>query len=228
MPTFVNDTQTTIKNTSGKTMRFGFTPYHGAQLTANQVVTVDGDISDYYPRPTQKRWRQSVANANTLGIASVSRNIRQLFIGRVSNAAAVSTINAGDMVWWDPTVDSNVGSIRSAVDTPAGGTLVATRTAFAQKFIGRAVASHTSQSAVVTNFVVDMSATTIFTVACQSETHNIGDAMGLVGNAGTFLITSASTFIKGVTAPESIAVCQSYDPTAVTTTSVRLVSPYSA
>lgn len=216
------DIQTYVKNISGSTIFVSFLPPHGKSLTANQTVTFEGNLFNYWPRATQKRWRTAYDNAVANGIIDVRVNTRQIFAGTVTNSGSVGTIAAGDMVWWD----SVAGSIRPATDTAAGAALTNTLQSFANVFLGIAIDAHTNAAATVNTFRVDISPNSIYEVTTVSETHNVGDLLCLTGNAGSKLITSNSTFNKTSTASEAIARAMRKDGTATTTAMAQLESAF--
>jgi hypothetical protein len=221
--TNLTDIQTVIVNVSGVSRRFGFIPPHGKLLAANGSVTLSGDIQSYWPRATQKRWSQALSNAITAGTIEIRRQRRMIFYGKVTNAGAVGTITAGMLVYWD----SGAGSIRPITDIAAGGSLTATRQSLANIFLGVALSGHANLAATVTNFPVDISSDSLYEFDCTSETHELGELLTPTGNAGTFVITSATTLVKTVTATEAIARVARRDTSAAVKVMVQLQSAFS-
>lgn len=224
----LSDVQTIVRNVSGKTLKFGFLPPHGQSLANNATFTVSGDVWEYWPRSTQRRWRKAFQSAIDTGLIEVRRNVRHIIHTRCSNHASVTTITAGDLVWWDSTIDTNVGSVRGAKDTAAGVSDSATAQAFADTFLGIALDSHTNAAATVNNFRVDVSPLSYHLLTCASATHQAPCLLTMNAYSGGHAITSNTVVKVTSTASEAIARCVRSDTSAATSVIAQLLSAFDA
>ena len=130
---------------------------------------------------------------------------------------SATAISAGDAVYLD-TDDAKPAS-SFTWDT----NLATTQAAFVDKFLGVALADHTANSGAVTDFPVDISPFSVYELDCASETHEIGDPLGMDKASGNALL--ASTLEEAVAASSSFR-CVRRDPSAATVIYVRMQSAY--
>jgi hypothetical protein len=138
------------------------------------------------------------------------------FIIRVPVDSATA-ISAGDAVYLD-TDDAKPASSETW-DT----NLATTQANFVNHFLGIAQADHAANSGAVTDFPVDIGPDSVYELDSASETHEIGDTLGMDKAAGNALLQS--TLEKAVAA-SSCFRCVRRDASAATRVYVRMQSAY--
>jgi hypothetical protein len=138
------------------------------------------------------------------------------FIVRVAVDTGTA-ISAGDALYLD-TDDAKPASSETW-DT----NLATTQANFVNHFLGIAQADHAANSGALTDFPVDISPTAVYEMDCASETHEIGDPVGMDKASGNALL--ASTLEKAVAA-SSCFRCVRRDASAATRVYVRMQSAY--
>ncbi len=138
------------------------------------------------------------------------------FIIRVAVDSATA-INAGDAVYLD------TDDAKPASSEPWVTDLATTQANFVNHFLGIAQADHAANSGAVTDFPVDIAPTAVYEIDCASETHEVGDTLGMDKAAGNTLL--ASTLEKAVAA-SSCFRCIRRDASAATRIYVRMQSAY--
>jgi hypothetical protein len=138
------------------------------------------------------------------------------FIVRVAVDTGTA-INAGDALYLD-TDDAKPAS-SEAWDT----NLATTQANFVNHFLGIAQADHAANSGAVTDFPVDISPFSVYELDCASETHEMGDTLGMDKAAGNALLQS--TLEKAVAASGCFR-CVKRDASAATKVYVRMQSAY--
>lgn len=89
----------TVKNISGSTMRFGFLPPHGVQLTDNEEYTVFGNILD---RLTEARTRVAFAGALDSGLIEIVSTPAPILVDQNTYASRMLRIRNGVVGTDDP------------------------------------------------------------------------------------------------------------------------------
>jgi hypothetical protein len=130
---------------------------------------------------------------------------------------SATAISAGDALYLD-TDDAKPASSETW-DT----NLATTQANFVNHFLGIAQADHAANSGAVTDFPVDISPFAVYELDCASETHEIGDTLGMDKAAGNALLSS--TLEKAVAA-SSCFRCVKRDASASTKVYVRMQSAY--
>lgn len=130
---------------------------------------------------------------------------------------SATAINAGDAVYLDTDDAKPASSETWSVD------LATTQANFVNHFLGIAQADHAANSGAVTNFPVDISPLAVYEMDCASETHEIGDTLGMDKASSSNLL--ASTLEKAVAA-SSCFRCVRRDASAATKVYVRMQSAY--
>jgi len=95
----------TIKNVSGKKMRFGFLPPHGVELANNQVFTVFGNIIEAVgrgDRVTDKRQYQALADALDRGDIEILTTPSPILQDATTGANKMLRLNNGTLSAVDP------------------------------------------------------------------------------------------------------------------------------
>lgn len=108
---------------------------------------------------------------------------------------SATAIEAGDALYLDTDDAKPAGSFTWTTD------LATTQAGFVNQFLGIAMADHPANSGAVTNFPVDISPLSVYEMTCASETHEIGDTLGMDKAAGNALLPS--TLEKAVAASAS-------------------------
>ncbi len=130
---------------------------------------------------------------------------------------SATAINAGDVLYLD-TDDAKPAS-SEVWDT----NLATTQANFVNHFLGIALADHAANSGAVTDFPVDISPMAVYEMDCASETHEVGDMLGMDKAGGNALLPS--TLEKAVAA-SSCFRCLRRDVAASTRIYVRMQSAY--
>lgn len=101
-------THTTVKNTSGATKRFGFLPPHGMELSADEEVTVFGDIREAVNRGDRfgNRWMTALASALEDDALQIVNTPAPIFYDETADAVKIlvvdnSSVSLADPVWAD-------------------------------------------------------------------------------------------------------------------------------
>lgn len=92
---------------------------------------------------------------------------------------SATAINAGDAVFLD------VDDAKPASSEPWSMDLATTQANFVNHFLGIAQADHPANSGAVTDFPVDISPLAVYEMDCASQTHEVGDTLGMDQAAGT-------------------------------------------
>lgn len=211
--TNLSDVQTVVTNVSGSTRYFGFLPYHSKQLANNASFTWEGDLDDWLNKVKRRRTAYNAAIA--AGLIEIRRNFRQIQYFQVVSA---NQITNGDLVGYLTSTDT----LYRAQEQADGGSATLTRQNFANVFVGRALATHTAGSGIVTNFPVDISPLSLYAYACTSEAHELDEL--LTPTVSGNLIASSVTLVKTATATEAIASVARRDASAATTVLARFSS----
>jgi hypothetical protein len=128
-----------------------------------------------------------------------------------------TAISAGDAVYLD-TDDAKPASSQTW-DT----NLATTQAAFVDHFLGIAQSDHAANSGAVTDFPVDISPMSVYEMDCASETHEVGDPLGMDKASGNALLPST---LEKATAASSSFRCVKRDAAASTVVYVRMQSAY--
>jgi hypothetical protein len=131
---------------------------------------------------------------------------------------SATAISAGDLLFLD-TDDAKPAS-SEAWNTD----LATTQANFVNHFLGIAMADHPAGSGAVTDFPVDYSPTATYELDCESETHEVGDLIGVAKAAGNALL--AAKVKKVASAASACCRCVRRDPTAATRIYVTMQSAY--
>jgi len=138
------------------------------------------------------------------------------FLVRVAVDSATA-INAGDAVYLD------TDDAKPASSETWNTDLATTQANFVNHFLGIAQSDHAANSGAVTDFPVDISPFAVYEMDCASETHEIGDPIGMDKASGNALLPS--TLEKAVAA-SSCFRCVRRDVSAATRVYVRMQSAY--
>lgn len=136
--------------------------------------------------------------------------------GRYPMAIASATVLAiGDLVFRDP----STGKAKPVSDQTDAGTELLNQRLVAEHFAG--VSEHQSLSGQTADVLIDASPTREFLFACASETHEVGDLLGIDEDAGADGL-EPQTLVK-VTAPsQAVMVCTRRDASAATSVYCRI------
>lgn len=137
-----------------------------------------------------------------------------IILAAVDSATAIS---AGDAVFLDGD-DAKPASVE-AWDT----NLATTQGNFVNHFLGIAAADHPAGSGNVTAFPVDISPLAVYEMDCASETHEIGDTLGMDKAAGNALLANV---LEKAAAAASCFRCVRRNPAASDRVYVRMQSAY--
>ncbi len=130
---------------------------------------------------------------------------------------SATDIKAGDAVFLDTDDAKPAGSETWVTD------LATTQANFVNHFLGIAQADHAANSGAVTDFPVDISPLSVYELDCASETHEIGDTLGMDKAAGNNLLSSV---LEKAVAASSGFRCIRRDAAASTVVYVRMQSAY--
>jgi hypothetical protein len=130
---------------------------------------------------------------------------------------SATAINAGDAVYLD------TDDVKPASSQTWDTNLATTQAALVDHFLGIALADHAANSGAVTDFPVDISPLSVYEMDCASETHEIGDPLGMDKASGNALLPS--TLEKAVAASSNFR-CVRRDASASTVVYVRMQSAY--
>src|SRR5262245_28491227 len=101
---------------------------------------------------------------------------------------SATAIQAGDALFLDG------DDAKPASAFTWGADLAATQASFANSFLGIAQADHPAGSGDVMNFPVDVAPTSVYEMACSSQSHELGDTLGPAKDSGNALL--AATLAK--------------------------------
>jgi hypothetical protein len=130
---------------------------------------------------------------------------------------STTAIQAGDALFLD------TDDAKPASSETWNTNLATTQANFVNHFLGIAQADHPANGGAVTNFPVDIGPNSVYEMDCASETHEIGDTLGIDKDTGNALLPS--TLEKAVAA-SSCFRCVRRDASASTKVYVRLQSAY--
>ncbi len=130
---------------------------------------------------------------------------------------SATAINAGDAVFLD------TDDVKPASSEAWTGVLATTQENFVNHFLGIALADHPANSGAVTDFPVDISPMAVYEMDCASETHEVGDTLGMDKASGNNLLPST---LEKAAAASSCFRCLRRNAAASTRIYVRMQSAY--
>jgi hypothetical protein len=130
---------------------------------------------------------------------------------------SATAISAGDCLFWD------TDDAKPASSETWGADFVTTQSNFVNHFLGIAQADHVANSAAVNDFPVDISPLAVYEMDSASETHEVGDTLGMDKAAGNALLPA--TLEKAVAAACCFR-CVRRDAAASTRVYVTMQSAY--
>lgn len=105
----------TVRNTSGGSMIFGFLPPHGMQLAADEEYTVWGNILEAIgrgDRPTDRRQHQAMHDAIDRGDITILTTPAPILTDTVSGVQKMLSLTSGSLVaaavCWDTSASLEV------------------------------------------------------------------------------------------------------------------------
>lgn len=131
--------------------------------------------------------------------------------------ADATVIDAGDAVVLTG------GAILPASSVAWDTNLATTQASMVDIFLGVALASHANGGGDITDFPVDISPFSVYTMACASETHEIGDSFGMDKDAGNAIL--ADTLEKATAASSCFRSAERHAD-AAETVRVRMQSKF--
>jgi hypothetical protein len=131
---------------------------------------------------------------------------------------SATAISAGDLLFLD------TDDAKPASSETWNTDLATTQANFTNHFLGIAQADHEAGSGAVTDFPVDISPMATYELDCDSETHEVGDLLGVAKATGNALLPAKLK--KASAAAGACCRCTRRDPTAATRVYVRMQSAY--
>ncbi len=214
--TELSDIYTIITNISGSTLTFGFLPPHGKELANGESVTIPGDFDSQLKTGGGRDWKRKVTgyeNAKTDLLIKVEKQYAQIVYCAVDSGTVIAV---GDMVFLD------TDDVKPASSFTWDTNLATTQASFANAFLGIAMSSHASGSAV-TNFPVNISPHATYKMTCASATFEIGATLGPAKASGNALENQK---LVAAVAASSVARCRKRHASASTTVVANFQSAY--
>jgi len=112
----------TIKNTSGSSMRFGFLPPHGRQLDANEEFSVFGNVLESlvrHHRTTSRRQHESFAAAVERGDLEIQNTPAPIMTDTTTGAVKMLQVNNGTVEDVDPCWTSSISDSDGVEEIPS-------------------------------------------------------------------------------------------------------------
>lgn len=168
---------TVVQNTSGGTRRFGFLPPHGRQMTAGQVLSLNGDLESFVSRKG-RRYQAALDAAVAAGALSVLDTTEQ-FAGGANHVSGdvnaillppegTAAIEAGDLLY------ISSGEVYPASALADAGTEAQNQEAFHDAFVGVAL----QDSAAGATDPIRVATAGVFTFSCPSSSFALGALVG--------------------------------------------------
>lgn len=130
---------------------------------------------------------------------------------------AATAIQAGDAVFLD------TDDAKPAAAETWSTDLATTQANFVNHFLGIAQADHPANSGATTDFPIDISPLAVYEMDCASETHEVGDTLGLDKASGNALL---SNVLEKAVAASGCFRCVRRNPAARDKVYVRMQSAY--